>query len=184
MMRGAFANVRLRNHLAPGTEGGFTRDFLDGGTVTTVYEAARAYQRASVPTVVLAGEGYGAGSSRDWAAKGPALLGVKAVIAKSFERIHRSNLVGMGILPLQFLPGPGADELGLTGREVITITGLAALGEPRIPPTLTVTADDVTFQARLRLDTPREADYYRHGGIMPYVLRGLLATAGRSPQGV
>ncbi|MEV4114526.1 aconitate hydratase AcnA [Nonomuraea sp. NPDC049695] len=175
MMRGAFANVRLRNHLAPGTEGGLTPNLLDDGAITTVYEAARAYQQAAVPAVVLAGEGYGAGSSRDWAAKGPALLGVRAVLAKSFERIHRSNLIGMGILPLQFLPGQGPDELGLTGREVIGITGLAALTGTHIPPTLTVTADHVTFQARLRLDTPREADYYRHGGIMPYVLRGLLA---------
>ncbi|MBB5781288.1 aconitate hydratase AcnA [Nonomuraea jabiensis] len=180
MMRGAFANVRLRNQLVPGTEGGLTAGFLDGGAITTVYEAARAYQEAAVPVVVLAGEGYGAGSSRDWAAKGPALLGVRAVIAKSFERIHRSNLVGMGVLPLQFPPGEGPDELGLTGREVISVTGLAALDGPRLPPTLTVTAGDVTFQARLRLDTPREADYYRHGGIMPYVLRGLLASARRS----
>ncbi|WP_431912495.1 aconitate hydratase AcnA [Nonomuraea jabiensis] len=180
MMRGAFANVRLRNQLVPGTEGGLTAGFLDGGAITTVYEAARAYQEAAVPVVVLAGEGYGAGSSRDWAAKGPALLGVRAVIAKSFERIHRSNLVGMGVLPLQFLPGQGADELGLTGREVIGVTGLAALDGPELPATLTVTAGDATFQARLRLDTPREADYYRHGGIMPYVLRGLLASARRS----
>ncbi|WP_103964906.1 aconitate hydratase AcnA [Nonomuraea solani] len=174
MMRGAFANVRLRNELAPGTEGGLTPDFLDGGTITTVYEAARAYQRACVPAVVLAGEGYGAGSSRDWAAKGPALLGVKAVIAKSFERIHRSNLVGMGILPLQFLPGEGAAELGLSGRETITVHGLAALGDGHVPPAVTVTAGGVTFEARVRLDTAREAGYYRHGGIMPYVLRDLL----------
>jgi aconitate hydratase len=172
MMRGAFANVRLRNHLAPGTEGGLTPNLLDGGRIVTVYEAARAYQAASVPAVVLAGDGYGAGSSRDWAAKGPALLGVKAVLAKSFERIHRSNLVGMGILPLQFLPGQGPDELGLTGHETITVTGLTG---PDIPPTLTVTADATTFEVRPRLDTPREADYYRHGGIMPYVLRHLLA---------
>nr|WP_308210965.1 aconitate hydratase AcnA [Nonomuraea thailandensis] len=178
MMRGAFANVRLRNHLAAGAEGGLTPDFLDGGRITSVYEAALAYQAASVPAVILAGEGYGAGSSRDWAAKGPALLGVKAVIAKSFERIHRSNLVGMGVLPLQFLPGEGADELGLTGRESITVTGLAALGGPGVPPALTVTAGGVTFQARLRLDTPREADYYRHGGILPYVLRRLLRGEG------
>ncbi|MFI7637704.1 aconitate hydratase AcnA [Nonomuraea sp. NPDC049400] len=175
MMRGAFANLRLRNQLAPRTEGGLTPNLLDGGTITSVYEAARAYQEAAVPAVVLAGEGYGAGSSRDWAAKGPALLGVRAVIAKSFERIHRANLVGMGILPLQFLPGQGADELGLTGREVISVTGLATPGGAHLPPTVTVTAGAVTFQARLRLDTPREADYYRHGGIMPFVLRGLLA---------
>ncbi|WP_308170124.1 aconitate hydratase AcnA [Acrocarpospora catenulata] len=174
MMRGTFANVRLRNRLAPGTEGGRTPNFLSDGVLTSVYDAARAYHAASVPAVVIAGEGYGAGSSRDWAAKGPALLGVKAVIAKSFERIHRSNLVGMGILPLQFLPGQGPEELGLTGREVITIHGLASLTSSRIPPTLTVTANEITFPARLRLDTPREADYYRHGGIMPYVLRELL----------
>jgi aconitate hydratase len=172
MMRGAFANVRLRNHLALGTEGGLTPNLLDGGRIVTVYEAARAYQAASVPAVVLAGDGYGAGSSRDWAAKGPALLGVKAVLAKSFERIHRSNLVGMGVLPLQVLPGQGPDELGLTGHETITVTGLTG---PDIPPTLTVTADATTFEVRPRLDTPREADYYRHGGIMPYVLRHLLA---------
>ncbi|WP_316247668.1 aconitate hydratase AcnA [Nonomuraea sp. PA05] len=174
LMRGAFANVRLRNHLAPGTEGGLTPNLLDAGRLVSVYEAARAYQEARVPAVVLAGEGYGAGSSRDWAAKGPALLGVRAVIARSFERIHRSNLVGMGVLPLQFLPGEGADELGLTGHETLTITGLDVLNGPDLPPTLTVAAGAVTFQARLRLDTPREADYYRHGGIMPYVLRRLL----------
>ncbi|MFG1689647.1 aconitate hydratase AcnA [Nonomuraea sp. NPDC049269] len=175
MMRGTFANVRLRNQLVPGTEGGFTPNFLDGGTITTVYETACAYRAASVPAVVLAGEGYGAGSSRDWAAKGPALLGVRAVIAKSFERIHRSNLVGMGILPLQFMPGEGTDELGLTGREIITIRGLGPIGDGLVPPTLTVTAGDIAFQVTVRLDTRREADYYRHGGIMPYVLRGLLA---------
>ncbi|NBE92671.1 aconitate hydratase AcnA [Nonomuraea sp. KC401] len=175
MTRGAFANVRLRNALVPGVEGGFTADLLDGGRIATVHAAARAYQAASVPAVVLAGEGYGAGSSRDWAAKGPALLGVRAVIAKSYERIHRSNLVGMGVLPLQFLPGEGAGELGLTGREAFTVHGLAPIGAGRVPPTVTVTAGDVTFRARVRLDTPREAYYHRHGGILPYVLRDLLA---------
>nr|WP_281356306.1 aconitate hydratase AcnA [Acrocarpospora macrocephala] len=175
MMRGTFANPRLRNEVAPGTEGGLTRDFLDGGRITSVYDAARAYREAGVATVVLAGEGYGAGSSRDWAAKGPALLGVKAVIARSYERIHRSNLVGMGVLPLEFLPGQGAAELGLTGRERITILGLGSLGEGPLPPTLAVTADDVTFETRLRLDTAREVAYYRHGGVMPYVLRMLLS---------
>ncbi|MEV0621336.1 aconitate hydratase AcnA [Nonomuraea sp. NPDC050404] len=171
MMRGAFANVRLRNLLAGGAEGGLTPDFLDGGRLTSVYEAARAYQTASVPAIVLAGEGYGAGSSRDWAAKGPALLGVRAVIARSYERIHRSNLVGMGVLPLQFLPGQGPGELGLTGHETMAVTGL---GGPDLPQEVTVTADGITFRARVRLDTPREADYYRHGGIMPYVLRHLI----------
>ncbi|MGH3658400.1 MAG: aconitate hydratase AcnA, partial [Micromonosporaceae bacterium] len=174
MMRGTFANVRLRNLLVPGTEGGFTANLLDGGALTPVYEAANAYTTAGVPTVVLAGEGYGAGSSRDWAAKGPALLGVAAVIAKSFERIHRSNLAGMGVLPLEFLPGEGIDELGLTGHESITISGLEPLADGRIPRTVTVTADGTVFSAVLRLDTPREAAYHVHGGILPYVLRTLL----------
>ncbi|MEU6039650.1 aconitate hydratase AcnA [Actinomadura sp. NPDC047616] len=175
MMRGAFANVRLRNQVAPGTEGGLTRDFLDGGRVTSIFEAALSYRDAGVPTVVVAGAAYGTGSSRDWAAKGPALLGVKAVIAESYERIHRSNLVGMGILPLQFPPGQGADELGLTGEETVTVTGLSALNDGVVPPHVTVHAGDVTFQARVRLDTPREVEHYLHGGVMPYVLRALAS---------
>jgi aconitate hydratase len=171
MMRGAFANVRLRNHLAPGVEGGYTNC---DGTTATIYEAAETYRLAGTPVIVIAGRNYGAGSSRDWAAKGPALLGVRAVLACDFERIHRSNLVGMGILPLQFLDGQDADTLGLTGHETYTITGLTALNDNAVPQTATVTANGTVFQARIRLDTPREADYYRNGGITPYVLRELL----------
>jgi aconitate hydratase len=167
MMRGTFANVRLRNHLVPGTEGGYTR--APDGTITTIYEAAIAYRDVGVPLVVLAGKDYGTGSSRDWAAKGPALLGVRAVIAESYERIHRSNLIGMGILPLQFLPGQNADTLGLTGTEPLTITGLTTL-----PHRVTIRAGHTEFQVHVRLDTAREATYYRHGGIMKYVLRDIL----------
>ncbi|MCK9249427.1 MAG: aconitate hydratase [Solirubrobacteraceae bacterium] len=181
MIRGTFANIRLRNQLAPGTEGGFTRYLLaDGqlpeGEVTTIYEACEAYQKAGVPLVVLGGKEYGSGSSRDWAAKGTNLLGVRAVITESFERIHRSNLVGMGVLPLQFPDGESADSLGLTGEETFTISGLAdALNAGELPKTVTVTADDKTFEARVRIDTPKEAEYYRHGGILQYVLRQLVA---------
>ncbi|GAA2143939.1 aconitate hydratase AcnA [Actinomadura napierensis] len=171
MMRGAFANVRLRNHLTPDVEGGYTNC---DGTTTTIYEAAETYRRVSTPVIVIAGRNYGAGSSRDWAAKGPTLLGVRAVLACDFERIHRSNLVGMGILPLQFLDGQDADTLGLTGHETYTITGLTALDNDVVPLTATVTANGTVFQARIRLDTPREVDYYRNGGITPYVLRELL----------
>ncbi|MEU4427206.1 aconitate hydratase AcnA [Actinoplanes sp. NPDC024001] len=167
MMRGTFANVRLRNQLVPDVEGGFTR-LADSSAVVPIFHAAMAYQQTGTPLVVLAGKDYGTGSSRDWAAKGPALLGVRAVIAESFERIHRSNLIGMGILPLQFLPGESAETLGLTGEERYDITGL---GSGR---TVTITADAVTFTAIARLDTDREADYYRHNGIMPYVLRRLI----------
>jgi aconitate hydratase len=174
MMRGCFANVRLRNQLVPGKVGGWTRNFLTG-SVDSVYDAAGAYRAAGVPLVVLAGKEYGSGSSRDWAAKGPALLGVRVVLAESFERIHRSNLVGMGILPLQFLDGDGAERLGLTGEEVFEVRGLAeALGGPG-PATVTVRADGREFRAQVRLDTLREVEYYRHGGIMRFVLRGLLA---------
>nr|MDT0659755.1 aconitate hydratase AcnA [Micromonospora sp. DSM 115978] len=169
MMRGTFANVRLRNHLVPGTEGGFA---LHNGSVVSVYDAAMAYRATGTPLIVLAGKDYGAGSSRDWAAKGPALLGVRAVLAESFERIHRSNLIGMGVLPLQFPPGEDAESLGLTGHEALTITGLTAT----IPATVSVHAGRATFSAKVRLDTPREADYYRHGGIMPYVVRHTLHT--------
>jgi aconitate hydratase len=173
MMRGCFANVRLRNELVRGKVGGWTRNFLTGD-VDTIYDAAGAYREAAVPLVVLAGKEYGSGSSRDWAAKGPALLGVRAVLAESFERIHRSNLVGMGILPLQFVEGDGAEAMGLTGEETFSVHGLseAMVGDGRT--TVTVTACGRTFPARVRLDTPREVEYYRHGGIMRYVLRGLL----------
>ncbi|MBA8794864.1 aconitate hydratase [Friedmanniella endophytica] len=174
MIRGTFANIRLRNQLAPGTEGGVTRDFTRDGEQTSVYEASVNYLAAGTPLVVLAGKEYGSGSSRDWAAKGTALLGVKAVIAQSYERIHRSNLIGMGVLPLQFPEGESADSLGLTGEETFEITGVTALNEGRTPKTVTVQAGDVTFEAVVRIDTPGEADYYRNGGIMQYVLRSLL----------
>ncbi|HTZ08068.1 MAG TPA: aconitate hydratase AcnA, partial [Acidimicrobiales bacterium] len=172
MMRGTFANIRLRNLLAPGTEGGVTRHLPDGEQ-TTIYDAAMRYAAEGVPLVVLAGKEYGSGSSRDWAAKGPALLGVRAVIAESFERIHRSNLVGMGILPLQFGTGDSVAGLGLTGEEVVDVVGLEALARGDVPKELTVRAGDVEFHARVRIDTPMEADYFRHGGILNYVLRQL-----------
>ena len=173
MIRGTFANIRLRNQLAPGTEGGFTRDFTNGGDVTTVFEASENYLAAGTPLVVLAGKEYGSGSSRDWAAKGTSLLGVKAVIAESYERIHRSNLIGMGVIPLQFPQGENAESLGLTGEEEFSITGITELNEGRTPKTVKVRAGDVEFDAVVRIDTPGEANYYRNGGIMQYVLRNL-----------
>jgi aconitate hydratase len=175
MIRGTFANIRLKNLLLDGVEGGFTKNFIDGGKQSTIYEASMAYQGANIALVILAGKEYGSGSSRDWAAKGTALLGVKAVIAESFERIHRSNLIGMGVLPLQFLDGQDANSLGLSGEEVFSISGVTALNEGRIPGTVKVTAGDKSFEAKVRIDTPGEADYYRHGGIMQYVLRSLLS---------
>ncbi|MGH3474019.1 MAG: aconitate hydratase [Aeromicrobium sp.] len=187
MIRGTFANIRLRNQMAPGTEGGFTRDLIGDGEVTTVFEASEKYIAEGVPLVVLAGKEYGSGSSRDWAAKGTALLGVKVVIAESYERIHRSNLIGMGVLPLQYPEGENAESLGLTGEETFEVTGITALnngGTPTkegmaggggdIPSTVKVKADDVEFEGVVRIDTPGEASYYRHGGIMQYVLRSLL----------
>jgi aconitate hydratase len=174
MIRGTFANIRLRNQLAPGTEGGFTRDFTRGGEVTTIYDAAQSYAAAGTPLVILAGKEYGSGSSRDWAAKGTALLGVRAVIAESYERIHRSNLIGMGVLPLQFRDGETAESLGLTGEEEFSVTGVTALNEGASPREVTVRAGGTEFTARLRIDTPGEADYYRHGGILQFVLRSLL----------
>jgi aconitate hydratase len=173
MIRGTFANIRLRNQLAPGTEGGFTRDFTKDGEETTVFEASENYLEAGTPLVVLAGKEYGSGSSRDWAAKGTALLGVKAVIAESYERIHRSNLIGMGVLPLQFPEGETAESLGLTGEEEFSFTGVTELNEGKTPKTVKVKAGDVEFDAKVRIDTPGEANYYRNGGIMPYVLRSL-----------
>ena len=170
MVRGTFANVRLRNQLVPGSEGTWTVH-LPGGEEMTIFDAAARYLAEGTPTIVLAGKEYGSGSSRDWAAKGPNLLGVKAVIAESYELIHRSNLLMMGILPLQFLPGESLESLGLTGREEFSVTGLEN-GDAR---EVTVTADEVEFGATLRLDTPREREYVRHGGILPYVLRRLLA---------
>ncbi len=176
MIRGTFANIRLRNQIAPGTEGGFTRDFTqDGAPVSFIYDASQNYQAAGIPLVVLAGKEYGSGSSRDWAAKGTALLGVKAVIAESYERIHRSNLIGMGVLPLQFPEGASAESLGLTGEETFSIAGVTELNEGRTPRTVKVTTDTgVEFDAVVRIDTPGEADYYRNGGIMQYVLRSLI----------
>jgi aconitate hydratase len=171
MIRGTFANIRLRNHLAPGTEGGVTIHLPDGEQMT-IYEAAMRYAAEGVPLVVLAGKDYGSGSSRDWAAKGTALLGVRAVLAASFERIHRSNLIGMGVLPLQLPDGQSAASLGLTGHEVIDVVGLGGLGpDDPIPSELTVRAGETVVQARVRIDTPKEADYFRHGGILHYVLR-------------
>jgi aconitate hydratase len=173
MIRGTFANIRLRNQLAPGTEGGVTRDFTNGGEVTSVYEASENYLAAGTPLVVLSGKEYGSGSSRDWAAKGTALLGVRAVIAESYERIHRSNLIGMGVLPLQYPEGQNAESLGLTGEETFSITGVTELNDGTTPRTVKVRADDKEFDAVVRIDTPGEANYYRNGGIMQYVLRSL-----------
>ena len=174
MIRGTFANIRLKNLLLDGVEGGFTRNFLNGGAQETIYDASMAYQAAGVPLVILAGKEYGSGSSRDWAAKGTALLGVRAVISESFERIHRSNLIGMGVLPLQFEPGSNAASLGLKGDEVFEITGIEELNSGQTPKFVTVKAGEKSFRALVRIDTPGEADYYRHGGIMQYVLRSLL----------
>jgi aconitate hydratase len=171
MVRGTFANVRLRNQLAPGSEGTWTAHQPDGEEMT-IFDAAMRYRSEGVPTIVLAGKEYGSGSSRDWAAKGPNLLGVRAVIAESYERIHRSNLLMMGILPLQFLPGESRESLGLSGREEYSIAGVDN-GNAR---EVTVRADAAEFRARVRLDTPREREYLRHGGILPFVLRRLLSS--------
>jgi aconitate hydratase len=170
MIRGTFANIRLRNQLAPGTEGGVT---VKDGKEMSIYDASREYIEEGTPLVILGGKEYGSGSSRDWAAKGTALLGVRAVLVESFERIHRSNLIGMGVLPLQFKPGENAESLGLTGQETFAVEGITALNEGAVPAEVTVTADDKRFTATVRIDTPGEADYYRHGGIMQYVLRSL-----------
>ena len=174
MIRGTFANIRLKNLLLNDVSGGYTRDFTKGGEQAFIYDASMNYQKAGIPLVILAGKEYGSGSSRDWAAKGTALLGVRAVIAESFERIHRSNLIGMGVLPLQFLDGQNAQSLGLTGEEVFEITGITALNNGTTPKTVSVKAGNKSFEAKVRIDTPGEADYYRHGGIMQYVLRNLL----------
>jgi aconitate hydratase len=186
MVRGTFANVRLRNKMVPGVEGGFTRH-LPQGRQTTIFEASEQYIHEGVPLVILAGKEYGSGSSRDWAAKGPRLLGVSAVIAESYERIHRSNLVGMGILPLQFLPGDSAESLGLTGEEVFDVTGIAALVEKfssgaRVRVQAKASSASKQFETILRIDTPQEALYYLNGGILQYVLRQLLA-GNRVPAG-
>ncbi|HSE71889.1 MAG TPA: aconitate hydratase, partial [Nocardioidaceae bacterium] len=173
MVRGTFANIRLKNLMLKGVEGGLTRHIPTNAQMA-IYDAAMLYQQANTPLIVLAGEQYGTGSSRDWAAKGTMLLGVRAVIAKSFERIHRSNLIGMGVLPLQFPEGQSAESLGLTGEETFSITGVTALNDGTTPKTVKVKAGDVEFDAVVRIDTPGEAAYYRNGGIMQYVLRGLL----------
>ncbi|MGA0078222.1 MAG: aconitate hydratase AcnA [Candidatus Nanopelagicales bacterium] len=177
MIRGTFANIRLRNKLVPGIEGGFTKNFFTGETVS-IFEASSAYQARNIPLVIFAGQEYGSGSSRDWAAKGTALLGVRAVIAESYERIHRSNLLGMGVLPLQFKEGENPDSLGLNGEEEISIEGITNLNDGVIPSTVKVVAKksighETKFEARVRIDTPGEAEYFRHGGILPYVLRQL-----------
>jgi aconitate hydratase len=176
MLRGTFANIRLRNLLAPGTEGGLTRHLPDGEQMT-IFDASQRYQADGVPLIVIAGSEYGTGSSRDWAAKGTLLLGVRAVIAKSFERIHRSNLIGMGVLPLQFEPGEDRETLGLTGEETYDIEGIAGALAPGKRLTVRARAADgsaKTFTAICRIDTPVEVDYYNHGGILPFVLRQLV----------
>ena len=180
MMRGTFANIRLRNQLAPGTEGGWTT-YQPGGEVMAIYDAAMKYKDAGVPLVILAGKEYGSGSSRDWAAKGTLLLGVKVVIAESFERIHRSNLVNMGVLPLQFESGQNAATLGLTGREQYEIAGLAEGLKPGVFVTVRARGDEgktIEFRGSARIDTPEELVAFRHGGILPYVLRQLVMANG------
>jgi aconitate hydratase len=174
MIRGTFANIRLRNQLVPGVEGGMTVNHLTGEQ-TTIYDAAMAYAAEGIALVLLAGKEYGTGSSRDWAAKGTMLLGVRAVIAESYERIHRSNLIGMGVLPLQYPDGQTADSLGLTGTETFAFSGVTALNDGSTPATVKVSTDTgIEFDAVVRIDTPGEADYYRHGGILQYVLRKML----------
>jgi aconitate hydratase len=185
MIRGTFANIRLKNQLLDGVEGGYTRDFTTASAEQSfIYDASQNYQNAGIPLVILAGKEYGSGSSRDWAAKGTSLLGVRAVIAESFERIHRSNLIGMGVIPLQFPAGQNADSLGLTGTEVFSISGIEELNDGTTPRTVRVVASPsehsaagtapIEFDAVVRIDTPGEADYYRNGGILQFVLRSLL----------
>ncbi|HEV7178798.1 MAG TPA: hypothetical protein VGN11_02940, partial [Candidatus Baltobacteraceae bacterium] len=176
MMRGTFANVRLRNKLVPGVEGGVTR-YLKTDEQMSIFDAAMKYKQDGTPLIVLAGKEYGSGSSRDWAAKGPMLLGIKAVIAESFERIHRSNLIGMGILPLEFIDGADSTTYALTGEETYDITGLGDGVKPRMHLNVKVSDGNrsLTFKVLLRIDTPDEAEYYRNGGILQYVLRQLKA---------
>jgi len=177
MVRGTFANIRLRNELLPGTEGGLTLH-IPSGEKLAVYDAAMRYRSEGTPLMVIAGREYGSGSSRDWGAKGVALLGVRAVIAESYERIHRSNLVGMGVLPLQFVDGQNRQSLGLTGREVYAIEGLAPRPKPRQRVTVRARREDgseLTFEALARIDSPLEIEQYRHGGILPYILRRLIS---------
>jgi aconitate hydratase len=179
MVRGTFANIRLRNQMAPNTEGGITVKLPEGEQMP-IFDAAMAYEREGTPLMILGGKEYGSGSSRDWAAKGTKLLGVKAVLVESFERIHRSNLVGMGVLPLQYLPGESADTFNLDGTEVFDITGLEPLNRGETVPKVTLhvtraNGEQFDFDARLRIDTPTEAEYYRHGGVLNFVLRQLAA---------
>jgi aconitate hydratase len=185
MIRGTFANIRLKNQLLDNVEGGFTRDFTAAdGPQAFIYDASQNYQAAGIPLVIFAGKEYGSGSSRDWAAKGTSLLGVRAVIAESFERIHRSNLIGMGVIPLQFPAGENAESLGLDGTEIVSVSGIVALNDGSTPKTVKVVAapsehsaagkTPVEFDAVVRIDTPGEADYYRNGGILQYVLRSLV----------
>jgi aconitate hydratase len=185
MIRGTFANIRLKNQLLDDVSGGYTRDFTqDGGPQAFIYDAAQNYAAQGIPLVVLGGKEYGSGSSRDWAAKGTSLLGVRAVITESFERIHRSNLIGMGVVPLQFPPGESAASLKLDGTETFDISGVEDLNQGKTPKTMHVTATGkneadgtdrvVEFDAVVRIDTPGEADYYRNGGILQYVLRNML----------
>jgi aconitate hydratase len=182
MIRGTFANIRLKNQLLDDVSGGYTRDFTrDGGPQSFIYDAAQNYAAQDIPLVVLGGKEYGSGSSRDWAAKGTSLLGVRAVITESFERIHRSNLIGMGVIPLQFPAGESATSLKLDGTEVFDISGITGLNEGKTPKTVHVTAtkadgSKTEFDAVVRIDTPGEADYYRNGGILQYVLRNMLKT--------
>jgi aconitate hydratase len=175
MMRGTFANIRLKNLLVPGVEGGFTVHLPDGEKMT-IFEASQRYEKEHVPLIVIAGKEYGTGSSRDWAAKGTLLLGVRAVIAENFERIHRSNLIGMGVLALEFKPGQNRDTLALTGREVFSISGMKAGIKPHQTVNVRAELDGKAkeFEVTLRVDTPEEVEYVRHGGILPFVLRDLL----------
>jgi aconitate hydratase len=185
MIRGTFANIRLRNQLLNDVEGGYTRDFTtEEGQQSFIFDASENYKQAGTPLVILAGKEYGSGSSRDWAAKGTSLLGVKVVIAESFERIHRSNLIGMGVLPLQFPEGQSAETLGLDGTEIFDVTGIEKLNDGVTPKTVHVVTKPSThssnqqvveFDAKVRIDTPGEADYFRNGGILQYVLRSLVA---------
>src|SRR5437870_4041541 len=187
MVRGTLANIRLRNLMAPGTEGGWTTH-IPSNQRMFIYDASVLYQKEGVPLLIIAGKEYGAGSSRDWAAKGVLLLGVRAVIAESFERIHRANLVGMGVLPLQFIEGQNRESLGLTGFESYSIEGIPeaveSIGKTRAHVTAALDGDAKTFDAVVRIDTPQEAEYYRNGGILPYVLRQLAGSRGPMPQGV
>jgi Aconitase A len=185
MIRGTFANIRLRNQLLNDVEGGYTRDFTtEDGAQSFIFDASENYRQSGTPLVILAGKEYGSGSSRDWAAKGTRLLGVKVVIAESFERIHRSNLIGMGVLPLQFPEGESAESLGLDGTEIFDVTGIEQLNNGETPKTVRVVArpsshsskqETIEFDAKVRIDTPGEADYFRNGGILQYVLRSLVA---------